>query len=187
MASGENVNALVLDTEVYSNTGGQASKATPIGAVAKFANAGKRTGKKNIGLMMMSYGYVYVASVAMGANRNQTMKAFAEAEAYDGPSIIFAYSPCINHGIDMMLSQEEEKRAVDCGYWPLYRYNPAAEKRFSWDSKDPKESFQDFIRSERRYTTLLKTAPQEAERLFQEAEADAMRRLETFKRIGELI
>lgn len=187
LASGENVNALVLDTEVYSNTGGQASKATPIGAVAKFANAGMRTGKKNMGLMMISYGYVYVASVAMGANRNQCMKAFVEAEAYPGPSIILAYSPCINHGIDMMEAQIEEKRAVDCGYWPLYRYNPAAEKRFSWDSRDPKGDFQEFLRGERRYTTLYKTAPEEADRLFKEAEEDALERFQTFKNIGELL
>jgi pyruvate-ferredoxin/flavodoxin oxidoreductase len=189
VASGKNVNILVLDTEVYSNTGGQASKATPIAAVAKFANGGKRLGKKNLGFMCMSYGYVYVASCAMGANRMQTQKAFQEALAYDGPSIIMCYSPCIAHGIDMMQSQVEEKRAVEAGYWPLYRYNPTSEegKRFSWETKDPTGNFQDFIRGERRYTSLLKTAPQEAEALFQEAEDDAKRRMEFFKKMGEIM
>jgi pyruvate-ferredoxin/flavodoxin oxidoreductase len=189
VASGKNVNILVLDTEVYSNTGGQASKSTPIGAVANFANAGMRLAKKNLGFMCMSYGYVYVASVSMGANRAQVIKAFMEAEAYDGPSIVIAYSPCIAHGIDMAKTQTEMKRAVDCGYWPLYRYNPVLEQgsRFIWESKEPKESFQDFIRSERRYTSLLKTAPQEAEGLFAEAEADAKRRMDFFKNLGGLL
>ena len=189
LAAGKNVNILVLDTEVYSNTGGQASKATPIAAVAKFANAGMRLGKKNMSLMAMSYGYVYVASIALGANRNHAQKAIMEAEAYDGPSIIFAYSPCIAHGIDMMKTQTEEKRAVDCGYWPLYRYNPTMEegKKFSWDAKDPTESYQDFIRSERRYTALLKTAPDEAEALYAEAEADAKHRWEFFKKLGAIM
>ena len=187
MAMGRNVNVLVLDTEVYSNTGGQASKATPLAAVAKFANAGKRTGKKNLGLMMMTYGYVYVASVAMGANRNQCMNAFLEAEAYDGPSIILAYSPCIAHGIDMGKSQLEQKRAVEAGYYPLYRYHPKAEKRFHWDTKAPTGSFQDFIRNERRYTSLLQTAPEEAESLFAQAEADAVKRQETFQKLAEIL
>ena len=124
LATGRNVNMLVLDTEVYSNTGGQASKATPLGSVAKFAEAGKKTVKKDLGLMMMSYGYVYVASVAMGANKNQLVKAITEAEASEGPSIIIAYAPCINHGIDMSKTQQEEKKAVETGYWVLYRYNP---------------------------------------------------------------
>ncbi|MBT3380363.1 MAG: pyruvate:ferredoxin (flavodoxin) oxidoreductase [Lentisphaerae bacterium] len=187
LASGRNVNVLVMDTEVYSNTGGQASKATPIGAVAKFANAGKRLGKKNMGLMCMSYGYIYVASIAMGANRNQTMKALLEAEAYDGPSIVMAYSPCIAHGINMMESQLEQKLAVEAGYYPLYRFNPAAEKPFTWETKAPKGSFQDFIRRERRYTTLFKTAPDEAESLLLEAEEDAKRRFETFQKMGDLM
>ena len=187
LAAGKNVNALVLDTEVYSNTGGQASKATPIAAVAKFANAGKRTGKKNMGLMFMTYGYVYVTSVAMGANRNQCLKAFLEAEAYNGPSIILAYSPCIAHGIDMGKSQLEQKRAVEAGYYPLYRFNPADEKKFHWESREPKASFQDFIRSERRYTALAKTAPDEAEKLYQMAEEDARKRMELFKRIGDIL
>ncbi len=189
VASGKNVNILVLDTEVYSNTGGQASKSTPIGAVAKFANAGMRLGKKNLGFMCMSYGYVYVASIAMGANRMQTIRAFREAEAYNGPSIIMAYAPCIAHGIDMAKTQTEEKRAVDSGYWPLYRYNPSAPEgeRFIWETKDPKDSFQDFIRSERRYTSLLKTAPDEAEKLFNEAEEDAKRRMAFYKNLGGLM
>ena len=187
LASGRNVNILVLDTEVYSNTGGQASKATPIAAVAKFANAGKRQGKKNLGLMCMTYGYIYVASIAMGANRNQTQKALLEAEAYSGPSIIIAYSPCIAHGINMMESQEEEKRAVECGYWPLFRFNPDAEKPFIWETKEPTESFQDFIRHERRYSSLTATAPDEAEELFQLAEDDARRRFDTLKRIGDIL
>lgn len=189
MAAGKNVNILVVDTEVYSNTGGQASKATPIAAVAKFANAGMRLGKKNLNIMAMSYGYVYVASIALGANRAHAQKAIMEAEAYDGPSIIFAYAPCIAHGIDMSKTQVEEKRAVDCGYWPLYRYNPTMEegKKFTWDCKEPTESYQDFIRSERRYTALLKTAPDEAEALYAEAEADAKHRWNFFKKMGEIM
>ena len=187
VASGRNVNILVVDTEVYSNTGGQASKATPIGAVAKFAHAGMRLTKKNLGFMCMSYGYVYVASISMGANRAQTLKAIAEAEAYDGPSIILAYAPCIAHGIDMMKTQVEEKRAVECGYWPLYRYNPTLEKPFTWETKEPTGDFQEFIRSERRYTMLLKTAPTEAEALFAEAEADAKKRMAFYKNMGEIM
>ncbi len=188
-AMGKNVNILVLDTEVYSNTGGQASKATPIAAVAKFANAGMQLTKKNMGFMCMSYGYVYVASIAMGANRAQAQKAIMEAEAYDGPSIIFAYAPCINHGIDMSKSQLEEKRAVDSGYWPLYRYNPAAEegKKFTWETKDPTESFQDFIRSERRYTALQTTNPEHAEELFARAEEDAKKRMAFYKKLGDIM
>ncbi len=189
LASGKNINVLVLDTEVYSNTGGQASKSTPIGAVAKFANAGKRMGKKNMGLMMMSYGHIYVASIAMGANRNQCLKAFQEAEAYDGPSIILAYAPCINHGIDMMCSQEEMKRAVETGYYPLYRYNPAGEKgsKLAFESKDPDGTFLEFIKSERRYTSLYKTAPGEADGLFAAAEADAMQRFQLMKTLGDIL
>lgn len=187
LAQGKNVNILVLDTEVYSNTGGQASKSTPTGAVAKFATGGKPTYKKNMGLMSMSYGYVYVASVALGADRNQTLKAFQEAEAYDGPSIIFAYAPCIAHGIDMSKTQNEEKRAVDAGYFPLYRYNPANEQPFTWDAKDPKDSYQDFIRSEGRYKSLLKTNPDAAEALYKQAEEDASKRMAVYKAVGELM
>ena len=187
LAQGRNVNILVLDTEVYSNTGGQASKSTPTGAVAKFATGGKKTYKKNMGLMSMSYGFVYVASVAMGADRGQTLKAFQEAEAYEGPSIIFAYAPCIAHGIDMSKTQDEQKRAVEAGYFPLYRYNPANETPFTWDAKEPKGSYQDFIRSEGRYKSLLKTNPEEAEALYQQAEVDAAKRMAVFKSVGELM
>jgi pyruvate-ferredoxin/flavodoxin oxidoreductase len=189
VAAGKNVNILVLDTEVYSNTGGQASKATPIAAVAKFANAGMRMGKKNLAMMCMSYGYVYVASIAMGANKIQTQKAIMEAEAYNGPSIIIAYSPCIAHGIDMSESQSEQKKAVDSGYWPLFRYNPEEEegKRFKWETKEPKLDYQDFIRGEARYSSLLKTAPDEAEALFKESEIDAKRRMNFYKKLGEIL
>ncbi|NLF94658.1 MAG: pyruvate:ferredoxin (flavodoxin) oxidoreductase [Oligosphaeraceae bacterium] len=189
LASGSNVNVLVLDTEVYSNTGGQASKSTQIGAVAQFAANGKRVGKKNFGLMAMSYGYVYTASCSMGANRQQTLNAFLEAEAYKGPSLILAYSPCINHAIDMMYHQEEQKKAVECGYIPLYRYNPGkAENRFSWDSKDSNGKFQEFLAGEGRYKSLRNTAAAaEADTLFQECEENAMRRLELHKKIGELM
>ena len=153
LASGADVNVLVLDTEVYSNTGGQASKSTPTGAVAKFASAGKRTRKKDLGMMAMSYGYVYVATVAMGANRNQLIRAMIEAESYDGPSLIIAYSPCINHGIDMSRSVEESKQAVECGYWNLYRFDPrkedAGENPFTLDSKEPDyEKFQAYPKSQ---------------------------------------
>ena len=163
LASGEDVNVLVLDTEVYSNTGGQASKASPTGAVAKFAAAGKRIKKKDLGMMAMSYGYVYVAQVGMGANMNQLVKAVSEAEAYHGPSLIIAYAPCINHGIDMSNPQQIIKEAVDCGYWQLYRYNPALAEEgknpFIMDSKEPTGSYQEFLRKETRYTSLLKTKP----------------------------
>ncbi len=189
VAQNRNVNILVLDTEVYSNTGGQASKSTPIGAVALFANAGMRLTKKNLGFMCMSYGNVYVASISMGANRQQTLKAIREAEAHNGPSIIMAYSPCIAHGIkgDMMMSQVEAKRAVDAGYWPLYRYNPAAEKPFTWETKEPTASFMEFIKSERRYTTLQKTAPAEAEAVYEMADKDAKRRMDFYKKLGEIM
>ena len=156
LASGEDVNVLVLDTEVYSNTGGQASKSTNIGAVAKFASAGKRVKKKDLGMIAKSYGYVYVAQVAMGSNPAQLLKALTEAEAYHGPSLIIAYAPCINHGINMTKSQLEEKAAVDCGYWQLYRYNPDGEV-FTLDSKEPTASYQDFLVSETRYASLVKT------------------------------
>ena len=187
LAQGQDVNILVLDTEVYSNTGGQASKSTPTGAVAKFATGGKHTYKKNMGLMSMSYGYVYVASVALGADRAQTLKAFQEAESYKGPSIIFAYAPCIAHGIDMSKTQTEQKRAVEAGYFPLYRYNPMNEQPFTWDAKDPKGSYQDFIRSEGRYKSLLKTNPDHAEELYIQAEKDAAQRMAVYKAVGELM
>jgi len=190
VASGKNVNILVLDTEVYSNTGGQASKATPIGAVAKFANAGKQFGKKNLGFMCMSYGYVYVASIALGANRMHAQKALQEAVAWNGPSIVFCYSSCINHGMNMRYSQVEAKKAVDAGYWPLYRYNPALEegKRFSWDIKsEPTVAYQDFLKGEVRYTSLYKTNPEHADELFNKAEADAKRQMNFYKAIGEIM
>jgi len=164
VAQNRNINILVMDTEVYSNTGGQASKATPLGGVARFAEAGKPTTKKDLGMMLMSYGYVYVASVAMGANKQQLINAIREAEAYDGPSVILAYATCINHGIDMTLAKQEEKRAVDSGYWLLYRYNPANLKAgknpFTLDSKDPTLDVKDFIDHETRFTTLGREFPE---------------------------
>ena len=138
-------------------------------------------------IRVMSYGNVYVASISLGANRVQALKAFQEAEAYNGPSIIIAYAPCIAHGIDMMKTQVEEKRAVECGYWPLYRYNPQLEKPFIWETKDPAGNFQEFIKSERRYSTLTKTAPKEAEELFKLAEKDAKRRFNFFKNMGSIM
>ncbi len=190
MASGEDVNVLVLDTEVYSNTGGQSSKSTPIGAVAKFAASGKKIRKKDLGAMLMTYGYVYVAQVAMGASQNQYLKALREAEAYPGPSIIIAYAPCINHGLraSMGKTQEEEKKAVECGYWSLYRYNPLLEKEgknpFQLDSKEPDwNKFQDFLNGEVRYTSLKKTFPAEADKLFTEAEKSSKWRYDSYKRL----
>ncbi len=191
LASGENVNILVLDTEVYSNTGGQSSKATPVGAIAKFAASGKKIRKKDLGMMAMSYGYVYVAQVAMGASPVQYMNAIKEAEAYDGPSLIIAYAPCINHGLKagMGLSQKEEKLAVDCGYWHLYRYNPLLEEQgknpFSLDSKEPDWSkFQDFLKGEVRFASLYKLFPEQADELLQKTEEFAKVRLNTYKRLA---
>jgi pyruvate-ferredoxin/flavodoxin oxidoreductase len=189
LAMGQDVNVLVLDTEVYSNTGGQASKSSPTGAVAKFAAAGKRTKKKDLGMMAMSYGYVYVASVAMSANPQQLIKAMQEAEAYHGPSLIIAYSPCINHGINMGTSQEEIKKAVECGYWTLYRYNPelTAEGKnpLTLDSKEPKGGYQDFLKSEIRYASLAKQFPAVAQDLFKQNEEDAMERYAKYKNLAE--
>ena len=189
LASGEDVNVLVLDTEVYPNTGGQASKASPTGAVAKFAAAGKRIKKKDLGMMAMSYGYVYVAQVGMGANMNQLVKAVSEAEAYHGPSLIIAYAPCINHGIDMSNPQQIIKEAVDCGYWQLYRYNPALAEEgknpFIMDSKEPTGSYQEFLRKETRYTSLLKTKPEIAEKLFERAEEEAKERVKKYQHLGQ--
>lgn len=188
LASGEDVNVLVLDTEVYSNTGGQASKSSPTGAVAKFAAAGKRVKKKDLGMMAMSYGYVYVAQVGMGASQPQLVKALTEAEAYHGPSLVIAYAPCINHGINMGKSQEEIKKAVECGYWQLYRYNPdlieQGKNPFTLDSKDPTGSYQDFIKGETRYASLAKTKPEIAETLFEKSEQDAKQRLEKYKNLA---
>ena len=185
LASGEDVNVLVVDTEVYSNTGGQASKATPTGSVAKFAAGGKRVKKKDLGMMAMSYGYVYVAQVAMGADKNQLLKALTEAEAYHGPSLIICYATCINHGIDMSKGQLETKKAVDAGYWQLYRYNPMLEEEgknpFTLDSKEPTGSYQDFLANETRYTSLKKSKPDIADKLFAQAEKDAKERFESYK------
>ena len=193
MASGEDVNVLVMDTEVYSNTGGQSSKSTPVGAVAKFAASGKKIRKKDLGAMMMSYGYVYVAQVAMGANQTQYFKALKEAEAYPGPSLIIAYSPCINHGLraSMGKSQEEEKKAVDSGYWHLYRFNPLLEKEgknpFQLDSKEPEwNKFQEFLNGEVRYTSLKKSFPAAADELFAAAEVNAKWRYNSYKRMAAM-
>ncbi len=192
IASGKNVNILVLDTEVYSNTGGQSSKATPVGAIAKFAASGKRVRKKDLGLMATTYGYVYVAQIAMGADQAQTLKAIREAEAYDGPSLIIAYAPCINHGLKkgMGKSQAEEKEAVSCGYWHLWRYNPTLEAEgknpFSLDSKEPDWSkFQDFLKGEVRFASVMKQYPAEAAQLFQAAEENAKWRLNNYKRLAK--
>lgn len=193
LASGEDVNVLVLDTEVYSNTGGQSSKSTPVGAVAKFASSGKRIRKKDLGAMVMTYGYVYVAQVAMGANHNQYMQAIKEAEAFPGPSLIIAYAPCINHGNKngMGVSQLTEKRAVECGYWHLWRFNPQLEKEgknpFTLDSKEPDWSkFQEFIHQEVRYTSLLKAFPSEAQELFNASEENAKWRYNSYKRFAAM-
>jgi pyruvate-ferredoxin/flavodoxin oxidoreductase len=191
LASGENINVLVFDTEVYSNTGGQASKATPQAAIAKFAASGKRIKKKDLGKMAMSYGYVYVAQVGMGANKSQFLKAVLEAEAYDGPSLIVAYAPCINHGLKkgMGKTQENTKDAVACGYWQLYRYNPAlvgaGTSPFILDQKEPTESFRDFIMDQTRYASLTKEFPDEAESLFEGAEANAKERFADYQRLAQ--
>ena len=190
LASGENVNVMVFDTEVYSNTGGQSSKSTPTAAIAKFAASGKKTKKKDLGMMAMSYGYVYVAQVAMGADKNQTLKAIAEAEAYDGPSLIIAYAPCINHGlkVGMGCSQLEEKRAVDCGYWATYRFNPELKEQgknpFILDSKEPTANFRDFLMGEVRFSSLQKMFPDTAEALFEKTEKDAKTRLDGYKKLA---
>ena len=193
LATGANVNLLVLDTEVYSNTGGQSSKSTPVGAVAKFAAAGKRVRKKDLGMMAMSYGYVYVCQVAMGASQNQFFKALKEAEAYPGPSLIIAYSPCINHGLraGMGMTQQESKLAVEAGYWHLYRYNPLLENEgknpFILDSAEPKwDKFQDFLGGEVRYTSLKKAFPKEATELFKAAEQNAKWRYNGYKRLASM-
>ena len=191
LASGENINVLVFDTEVYSNTGGQSSKATPVAAMAKFAASGKRSRKKDLGMMAMSYGNVYVAQVAMGADYNQFVKAVVEAEAYDGPSLIIAYAPCISHGIKegMGRSVANEEQAVKAGYWHLYRHNPVLRKEgknpFSLDSKEPTESFRDFLMGQVRYSAIAKQFPEEAEELFTMAEESAKDRLDSYKRLAD--
>ena len=185
MAKGEDVKGRVRDTEVYASAGGQASKSSPHAAVAKLAAAGKRTKKKDLGMMAMSYGYVYVAQVAM-SDPAQVLKAMTEAEAYHGPSLIIAYAPCINHGIKMNQAQLEIKKAVAAGYWQTYRFNPEAEegKKFTLDSKDPTASYQDFIKGENRYATLLRQFPDVAPELFEAAEEDAAARLASYKRLA---
>ena len=192
LASGKNVNILVLDTEVYSNTGGQASKATPIGAIAKFAAAGKRVRKKDLGLIASTYGYVYVAQIAMGADQAQTLKAIREAEAYEGPSIIIAYAPCINHGLraGMGKAQQEEANAVACGYWHLWRYNPALEAEgknpFTLDSKEPNwDEFENFLKGEVRYASVMKQYPEEAAELFAAAKENAQWRYNNYRRLAQ--
>ena len=191
LASGEDVNIMVFDTEVYSNTGGQSSKSTPLAAVAKFAASGKKIRKKDLGLMMTSYGYVYVAQIALGANMNQTLKALKEAESYKGPSLIIAYAPCIAHGLRQGMGRTiaTEKQAVDCGYWHLYRFDPRLEDEgknpFVLDSREPKESFQDFINSEVRYTALRRSFPEEADELFKAAEYEAKRKYQVYKQMAE--
>lgn len=190
LASGEDVNIFVFDTEVYSNTGGQSSKSTPTAAIAKFAASGKKTKKKDLGMMAMSYGYVYVAQVNMGADKNQTLKAIAEAEAYQGPSLIIGYAPCINHGIKIGMgnSQQEAKRATDCGYWAMYRYNPqlkGTKNPFALDSKEPKADFKEFLMGEVRYASLAKAFPEAADALFEKTYHDAMERLAGYKKLAE--
>ncbi len=192
LASGKNVNVLVVDTEVYSNTGGQASKATPVGAIAKFAASGKRIRKKDLGLIASTYGYVYCAQIAMGADQAQTLKAIREAEAYNGPSIIIAYAPCINHGIKsgMGHAQAEEARAVECGYWHLWRYNPALEDEgknpFTLDSKEPAwDKFEDFLKGEVRYASVMKQYPAEAAELFAAAKDNARWRYNNYRRLAQ--
>ena len=192
LATNKNVNVLVVDTEVYSNTGGQASKATPIGAIAKFAASGKRIRKKDLGLIASTYGYVYVAQIAMGADNAQTLKAIREAEAYDGPSLIIAYAPCINHGIrtGMGHAQEEQQKAVECGYWHLWRYNPALEEEgknpFTLDSKEPQwDKFEDFLKGEVRYASVMKQYPAEAAELFAAAKENAQWRYNNYRRLAQ--
>lgn len=190
LASGKNINVLVLDTEVYSNTGGQASKATPLASVAKFAAAGKRTGKKDLGLISMSYGNIYVASISLGANMNQAIKAFQEAESYNGPSLIIAYSPCIAHGIDMSKTVLEEKMAVQSGYWPLYRYNPLlaveGNNPFIYETKDPSTEMIDFLMNEGRYSILKRQFPEIADGLFKKATEFKDKKHKYYKKLSEI-
>ena len=191
LASGEDINVLVFDTEVYSNTGGQSSKSTPTAAIAKFAASGKKIKKKDLGMMAISYGYVYVAQVGMGADKNQLLKAITEAESYDGPSLIICYAPCINHGIKkgMGKTQEDTKDAVETGYWHLYRFNPELKKEgknpFALDSKEPKRDFREFLMGQVRYTSLLSEFPEEAEKLFKKAEEDAKERYESYRKLAQ--
>jgi pyruvate-ferredoxin/flavodoxin oxidoreductase len=178
-----------MDTEVYSNTGGQASKATPMGSIARFAEAGKATNKKDLGMMMINYGYVYVASIAMGANKNQALQAIKEAEEYPGPAIVIAYAPCINHGIDMSMTQKQEKAAVEAGYWLLYRYNPLnkleGKNPLTLDSREPKMSISDFTKTENRYSRLHRIFPERAEEFEKASQEFFTERYEQYKRLSE--
>ncbi len=190
LASGEDVNIMVFDTEVYSNTGGQASKASNVGQVAQFAAAGKAIGKKNLAEIAMSYGYVYVAQIAMGADMNQTLKAIREAEAYHGPSLIIGYSPCEMHGIKkggMQNCQLEMKKAVEAGYWHMFRYNPTLESnKLTIDSKEPTGNYKEFIQNEARYARLAQSFPERADKLFTQAEAAAAEKYQRLVRMGKL-
>ena len=191
LASGRNINVLVLDTEVYSNTGGQMSKSTPLGAVAQFAAGGKRTPKKNLGMMTAMYGNVYVAQIAFGANQAQAVKAFAEADAYDGPSLVIAYSTCIAQGIDMSRGIDEQKKAVACGHWPLFRFNPTLKSQgknpLILDSKEPTIPVSEYAYSENRYRILRTQDPELAARLIGKTEADVMRRWSFLKHVANWI
>jgi pyruvate-ferredoxin/flavodoxin oxidoreductase len=188
LASGQDVNILVLDTEVYSNTGGQASKATPLGAVAKFAAGGKPTIKKDLGMTAIRYGNVYIAQIAMGANDTHTVKAFVEAEAHRGPSLLIAYSQCIAHGIEMAKGMQQQKLAVESGYWPLYRFNPALEGEgknpFQLDSHDPKIRLEDYVYTEGRYRMLQRSDPQAAKRLLARAQESVNHRWAQYKKLA---
>ena len=187
LASKENVNVFIVDTEVYSNTGGQSSKATPLGAVAQFCISGKKSAKKDLGAMLMTYGHIYVAQVAMGADMNQLIKAIKEAESYDGPSVIIAYTPCIAHGIKCGMggAQQEMKRAVDSGYWNLYRYNPNNEKPLTIDSKEPTMEYETFLDGEVRYSSLKRTFPENAEKYFKEGSSAAKEKYLKYKHMEE--
>lgn len=190
LASGKNMKVLVLDTEVYSNTGGQSSKATPRGAVAKFAASGKPTAKKDLGLMLIPYGNIYVASVAMGANPTQTIKAIEEAEKYDGPAIVIAYSHCISHGINMSNGMEQQKLAVKCGHWPLYRYNPDRAKEglnpLQLDSQKPSISFEEYAKNENRYQSLMRTNPNYAKHMIKLAQKDIEHRWKIYEALSKI-
>ncbi|NLP35266.1 MAG: pyruvate:ferredoxin (flavodoxin) oxidoreductase, partial [Clostridiales bacterium] len=192
IASGQDVNILVFDTEIYSNTGGQSSKSTQTGAVAQFAAAGKEVKKKDLAAIAMSYGYVYVAQIAMGADYNQTMKALKEAESYNGPSLIIAYAPCISHGIKggMSNAMTEEKMAVTSGYWHNFRYDPRLKEEgknpFQLDSKEPSTSYQDFLNNEVRYSSLARSNPERAKQLFEQAEKNAKEKYEKLKKLAEM-
>jgi pyruvate-ferredoxin/flavodoxin oxidoreductase len=189
LASGRNVNVLVLDTEVYSNTGGQSSKATPRAAVAKFAASGKGTPKKDLGLLAVSYGTIYVARVAMGANDAQTIKAFLEAEAYNGPSLIIAYSHCIAHGYDLRYGLDQQKKAVLTGYWPLFRYNPdlaqEGKNPFQLDSKPPSLPLRDYVYNETRYKMLTQSDEERAELLYKQAQEDVQKRWKQYEQLAQ--